>query len=150
MTEKTDLAPLKSPLSGTASQSLMPSPMRPSAAQVDSSRTAVKKLLALYPDYGKAPPEYVIGFAEALSHFTASELALLMDPRKGLAARCKFLPTVADAHEIIREERERAERFKPAPTAYKRLGPEPGPWDHESPEHRRRVVLEKLGYVPGE
>lgn len=103
-----------------------------------------------YPDYGKAPPEYIVSFAEALSYLTEDEVAAVTDPRNGIVSRCQFLPTVADVHALLRERQERAEKFKPAHTAYRRLNDEEkGPWDQETDAERKaRVVKELLGYNP--
>jgi hypothetical protein len=118
---------------------------------MDEARKAAKKILAAYPDYGKAPPEYIINFAEALSYLTADEIAAVTDPRTGVASRCQFLPTIADVHALLRERIEREEKFKPAHTVYHRLQPDVGPWDEETDyERKRRVVREILGYNPGD
>lgn len=119
---------------------------------MDTARKAAKKILGAYPDYGKAPPEYIVGFAEALSHLTADEVAIVMDPRHGVAARCQYLPTVADVHAAIRDRKAAMEQFKPAHTNYQRLTDnDTGPWDRETDfERKRRVVLECLGYNPDE
>ena len=153
----TDLTPIdtfgkvQNPLSVTGSPSLMPSLTKPSAAQVDSARKAAKKILGGYPDYGKAPPEYIINFAEALSYLTPEELGAVTDPRDGVASRCQYLPTIADIHALLREQKEKAEQFRPAHTNYRRLNDHTGPWDQETDfERKKRVVLEALGYDPDE
>lgn len=119
---------------------------------MDAARTAAKRILGAYPDYGKAPPEYIVGFAEALSHLKPDELAIVMHPRHGVAARCQFLPTIADVHAAIRERQEYERQFQPAATTYRRFSDEqPGPWDQETDfDRKRRVVRELLGYNPGE
>lgn len=117
---------------------------------MDTARKAAKKILGAYPDYGKAPPEYIVGFAEALSHLTADEVAIVMDPRHGVAARCQYLPTVADVHAAIRERKAAMEQFKPAHTNYHRFtDKDTGPWDRETDyERKARLVKELLGYNP--
>lgn len=108
--------------------------------------------MASYPDYGKAPPDYVVTFVEALSYLKPDEIAALTHPTEGLAARCKFLPTVADAHELLRERRAKAEQFAPAYTNWKKIEDHPNaPWNKETDfERKKRVVRELLGYSPGE
>lgn len=107
--------------------------------------------MGAYPDYGKAPPEYIVGFAEALSFLTPEELGIVTDPRHGVAARCQYLPTIADIHGAIRDRQEYLKQFQPAPTNYQRLTEEKGPWDQETDfERKKRVVLECLGYNPDE
>ncbi len=149
LTPDNGLQPLRGLPSVTGSPSSMPSLTKPSAAQVDSARKAAKKILGGYPDYGKAPPEYIINFAEALSYLTADELAAVTDPRNGVASRCQFLPTIADIHALLRERKDKAEQFKPAHTNYHRLNEEKGPWDRETDfESKARLVKELLGYNP--
>ena len=127
----------------------MPSLTRQSAEQLDAGRKAAKKILGAYPDYGKASPEYIVGFAEALSYLSPAELEIVTDPRHGLAARCQYLPTIADIHQCIRDRKAADEQFKPAPTTYQRLGEMTGPWDQETDfERKKRVVMECLGYNP--
>jgi hypothetical protein len=153
MTDQPDknLQPLPSLPCVTGSTSSMPSLPKPTAAKMDTAGRVAKKILSAYPDYGKAPPEYIFNFAEALSYLTEAELAIVTSPRDGVASRCQFLPTIADIHALLREHREKAEQFKPAATAYHRLKPEAGPWDQETDfERKQRVVREYLGYNPGD
>lgn len=146
-----ELQQLRGIPSVTGSQSSMPSLTKPSAAQMDTARKAAKKILGAYPDYGKAPPEYIVNFAESLSYLTAEEIAAVADPRNGVASRCQFLPTIADIHALLKERKEKADQFKPAHTNYRRLGEDKGPWDEETDyERKRRVVMECLGYNPDE
>lgn len=120
---------------------------------MELARNAAKKILAAYPDYGKAPPEYIVNFIEALSHLSAEEVQVLSHPTTGLAARCKYLPTIADAMDILNEHRAKAEQFTPAHTTYRRFRDEDdsdAPWNKETDvERKKRVVAELLGYSPG-
>lgn len=78
-----------------------------------------------------------------------TELAWLADRNTGLATVCKYLPSVADIHEFIRAKRAKAEQFKPAHTAYRKLTQERGPWEAETDvERKKQVVKELLGYNP--
>lgn len=116
---------------------------------MEAGRRAAKKILASYPDYGKAPPEYVVNLAESLSYLKADDLAVVLDPLNGVAARCKFLPTFADICAVLQDHKNRQEQFQPTPTQYKRLEVERGPWDQETDfKRKRRVVQECLGYNP--
>ncbi len=73
----------------------------------------------------------------------------MTNPKEGVAARCQYLPTIADVHAVLREHKARREQFQPAHTNYHRLGDENGPWDRETDyERKRRVVRECLGYTP--
>lgn len=151
MTDKDNhgLRLIQNPLPATGSTCSMPSLTKPSALQLDAGRKAAKKIFSTYPDYGKAPPEYIIAFAEALSHLNEEEIAAVLHPRTGITSRCQYLPTVADIHALLREREEKAQQFKPAPTSYHRLNDQKGPWDQETDyERKARVVRELLGYNP--
>lgn len=116
---------------------------------MEAGRKAAKKILSSFPDYGKAPPEYVVNLAESLSYLSDEELAVVLHPLNGVAARTKFLPTFADISAVLVDHRAKQEQFKPAPTTYKRLTAEQGPWDQETDfERKARVVKELLGYNP--
>lgn len=72
-------------------------------------RDVAKAILSRFPDYGKASPEYLAGMAQLLSTFPADILKVMVDPRLGISARCKFLPTQAEVIEyadMLREKRE--------------------------------------------
>jgi hypothetical protein len=77
---------------------------------MDTAGKVAKKILSAYPDYGKAPPEYIFNFAEALSYLTEDEMAIVTNPRNGVASRCQFLPTIADVHALLREHKAKAEQ----------------------------------------
>lgn len=105
--------------------------------------------MGAYPDYGKAPPEYIVGFAEALSYLSSDELAVVLHPKDGIATRCQYLPTIADIHAVLRDAKARQDQFKPAHTIYRRLNEDTGPWDQETDyERKARLVKELLGYNP--
>jgi hypothetical protein len=118
---------------------------------VDAGRKAAKKILSGFPDYGKAPPEYVVNLAESLSYLNDEELAVILHPINGVLARTKFLPTFADVAAVLQDHRNKQEQFQPAHTQYKRLADESGPWDRETDyERKARLVKELLGYNPME
>ena len=129
-----------------ALQSSMPSLTRPSAKQVDLARTTAKKILSAYPDFGKAPPEYIINFADALAYLNPDDIAVLVHPTEGLATRCQFLPTIADIHALLKERRARFDKVR-ATLPRNVLPPDPLPADTDF-ERRRAQVLELLGYNP--
>ena len=152
MTDEPSLKPLHSASQlQTRSPSSMPSLTRQSADRMDAGRKAAKKILSAYPDYGKAPPEYVVNLAESLSYLNEEEMAVVMHPLNGVTARCKYLPTFADIAAALQDHKNKQEQFKPAHTQYKRLTDEKGPWDEETDyERKARVVQELLGYNPME
>lgn len=83
--------------------------------------------------------------AECLSGLTPEEFAVVTNPATGIATVSRFLPSVADVHEFLRNERARHEQFKPH-THYKVLES----FDVEQPplERRKKVVMEALGHNP--
>lgn len=106
---------------------------------------AFRKIMGARPDFGKGePPEYAVGLTEALAHLSPQELAWVLDPREGINARCKFLPTVADVMALVRDRQEKQDQFRSRGTSgYKLLRDEPGPWDEETPD-RRKAAVSKL------
>lgn len=140
---------LPNPLAKTPSTFSTGSLMQPSAAQVEAAKTATKRIMSCFPDYGKAPPDYMVALMDCLTWLSPEELAWVTDPRNGLTTVCKFLPTPGDVHEFIRAKREKAEQFRSHPTSgYKRLmdeAPDPRP---PTLEERKAVVLRGLGYDP--
>lgn len=149
MTANQNLKPLGAIVSRTPSQSSTQSLTRQSVDRMEAGRRAAKKILSGFPDYGKAPPEYVVNLAESLSYLNDEELAVVLHPINGVLARTKFLPTFADISAVLVDHRNKQEQFKPAPTQYKRLEAESGPWDRETDyERKARVVKELLGYNP--
>lgn len=127
----------------------MPSLRSADAESVARGRKLAARILSNYPDYGKAPPEYLLTLSETLAGLTTSEIVWLCDANDGLATVCKYLPTTADIHEFLREKRAKAEQFKPAHTAYRKLNEDHGPWEAETDfERKKRVVKELLGYDP--
>jgi hypothetical protein len=102
---------------------------------MDAGRRAAKKLLSRFPDYGRAPPEYVVNLAESLSYLSEEELALVLHPVTGVASRTKFLPTFADISAVLQEHREKQIQFKPH-TTYKRLDSVVTPADVAKPRAR--------------
>lgn len=84
-------------------------------------RKAAKKILGSYPDYGKAPPEYVVNLAEYLSFLTPDELGVVMHPKTGITSRTSYLPTNAEIQALLREHEEKQRQFKPSNSGYQRF-----------------------------
>ena len=93
------------------------------------SETA-EKILKRYPDYAKAPPEYLAAISTILSTYDYRMQCQLSDIMTGVSARCKFLPTVAEIKELAYE-------FAP-PVQPKYFKPEPDP-PPLSPSARARM-----------
>lgn len=70
---------------------------------------AAKTILSRYPDYGKAPPEYLASIAELLADMPPENLRVMTDKHIGISAKCKFLPTHADFVEF--DEQIEARRY---------------------------------------
>lgn len=110
---------------------------------------SLETLLKARPETGKEEPEYLAAMVQSLAWLTPEEHGWLTHPREGLQTVCKFLPTPADVHEFLRAKRSRLEAVQPAPTTYRRLEEETGPWEQETDfERKKRLVRELLGYDP--
>lgn len=125
---------------------------RPKAERLVVARAALSALMKGRPDTNAENPKYLAEMVESLAYLEDHELAWLTDPRDGLQTVCKYLPTPADVHGFLRDRRARAEQFKPAPTAWRKLEDDPNaPWNQETDvERKKRLVRELLGYNPGE
>lgn len=101
------------------------------------------------PETNTENPNYTAEMVECLAYLTDSELAALTEPRSGLHTVCRYLPTPADVHGFLRDAKARQEASRPAPTTWRKLEGESGPWDLETDyERKKRVVRELLGYDP--
>lgn len=73
-------------------------------------------ILRRFPDYGKAPPHYLIAIVELIEGYPEHIQAAFADIKTGIAARCSYLPTIADfvkmAGEILAKEDREAETHK--------------------------------------
>lgn len=109
----------------------------------------LKRLLKGRPDTTAENPKYVAEMVECLAYLTDDELAAITEPRSGLHTVCRYLPTPADVHGFLRDAKARQEASRPAPTTWRKLEGESGPWDLETDyQRKRRVVRELLGYDP--
>jgi len=61
---------------------------------------AAQRIIACYPDYGKAPPEYLGSLMRALETYSVDVMARLADLRTGVPSKVKYLPTIADVIEL--------------------------------------------------
>ena len=75
--------------------------------------SVVEKILEMYPNQAADAPEaYAEGLIRLLAEYPAGDVEQLLHPRHGLAAQCRFLPTVAEAKEMLdaaAEERRQAQ-----------------------------------------
>jgi hypothetical protein len=64
-------------------------------------------LFACYPHATpNRPKEYTAAVVALLAEYPAEVVAVVTDPRRGLATRCKFLPTIAELTEALESEME--------------------------------------------
>lgn len=144
-----NLPSLAATLSRTDSPKSMQLSKSADAESMSRGRKLAARILSNYPDYGKAPPEYLLTLSETLASLTTSEMVWLCDANDGLATVCKYLPTTADIHDFLKAKRAKAEQFKPAHTHYRKLNEDHGPWEAETDfERKKRIVRELLGYDP--
>jgi hypothetical protein len=143
---------LPNPLDKTLSRFSMRLPTQPLPEQVEAAKRATKRIMSAFPDYGKAPPDYMVALMECLTWLSPQEMGWIMDPRNGLVTVCKFLPTPGDVHEFIREKHAKAEQFKSHPTSgYTKFEPLPDkPEPVVDAERKKKVVRELLGYNPSD
>lgn len=92
-----------------------PDAQLPRSTSHSPATIAAKRILACYPDYGKAPPEFVASFIATLEGHSVDDLERMSDRHTGLPARHPhYLPTVGDIAafaEILRKQRaDRADR----------------------------------------
>lgn len=78
-------------------------------------------MLAGKPNYAGATALYLSEIGECVAGYEPEMQAKILDLKTGVPARCKFLPTPADIAEFVREEAEKADRYRPAHTAYERF-----------------------------
>ncbi len=60
-------------------------------------------MLLCFPDYGKAPPDYIKSIAEVVGGYSPEMQERLANKIHGIPARCKYLPTVADIVAFVEE-----------------------------------------------
>jgi hypothetical protein len=141
---------LPSMTSWEGSTQISTGPLAEDPARIKAGRDAAQKIFQSYPDYGRLTDEFVQSFIKAMTVLNGEELALVLNPRTGIVARCKFMPTIAEVHELLREERAKADQFKSHPTSgYSKLPtaddePDPRP----SAAARAKQVRDLLGYNP--
>jgi hypothetical protein len=89
---------------------------RPSSTSTPAGTSEAKKaaqmILSCYPDYGKAPPEYIVNLIDVLSTYPSHVLVRLVDLRTGIVAKSSYLPAIADVvaladsySEVLEDER---------------------------------------------
>lgn len=124
----------------------MPSSTSLNAASARQASDLARRILGGYPDYGKAPPEYLLSITEYLAYLPAEDQEALAHPVSGIASKCTFLPTKAQMAEFLAD---RHKRTNTRATGYRYLKPgEEDEIDIPPAERRKAQVLRELGYDP--
>lgn len=102
------------------------------------ARQAAELILRAYPQADSRATEAATAeLIQLLRTLTSEELGWIMDPRTGIKARCKFLPTPADIMELIRERCAARDAVTASePRGYQKF--EPSPWSEEDERIYRR------------
>lgn len=103
-----DLAPTLSPQDLTSSTARLNDESE-KLRRLRAGSEAAQTILKRYPDYGKAPPEYLASIAELLADMPPENVRVMADKHIGISAICKFLPTHADFVEF--DEKLEARRY---------------------------------------
>lgn len=78
-----------------------PKPLNTSKpAGTEEAKKAAQMILSCYPDYGKAPPEYIVNLIDVLATFPSHVLVRMVNLREGIVARCNYLPSIAEVVEM--------------------------------------------------
>lgn len=104
----------------------------------------MKQMMKAYPDYGKSPADYLLAVTELLAGYPQEVRERLADLRTGIPSRCKFVPTVADIVEFVREIEDRKHQFKAPSGGYKKFSPAPDYDESPKEMERRRGFIERL------
>jgi len=105
----------------------------------------MEKIYCSYPDYGKAPPEYLLSITEYLSYLSPEDQAALANPKNGVATVCRFLPTKAEMVEFLKEHNKPG--YNPRSSTYPYFDKADDP-PQPPAEARKAQVLRELGYDP--
>lgn len=130
----------------TLSQRALTQSAPPSQAVVNRATHLAQKILSAYPDYGKAPDGYLLSVTEFIAYQIPEVQEALAHPLTGIAAKCKYLPTIADLKQFIED---RAKRLNTRATGYRYFKRGEGdPLDIPDADRRKAVVVDTLGYDP--
>ena len=109
--------------------------------RLKAGKEFAEKILKRYPEYGKAPVEYLAAITELLAACDYRTQCRMADIMTGISARCQFLPTVADFAKFAAEINpptsnfnraeyrvldEPRQPFRPYPKLWEAFADEPG------------------------
>lgn len=78
----------------------------PKAGPAPAAKAAAQ-LLSFYPTHTANEPEkYAAAIVALMAEYPREVIDVVVDPRRGLATRCKFLPTLAELTEALQSEME--------------------------------------------
>jgi len=106
--------------------------MRSRAESLDRAATTAEKILFCFPDYGKAPDEYLGNLTALLAEYPDDVQEALADRKTGVASKTQYLPTVA----VIVEMAEQLMAAKAKAARFERI------------KSRAVVSLPRSAYVP--
>jgi hypothetical protein len=81
---------------------------------MERAKLAAGQIFSSYPDYGKAPKEYLASVIEYLALLPDYVVAKLADRQTGIATKSQYLPTIAEikiAADTIMEDRAKEVRY---------------------------------------
>lgn len=100
--EQLSFDPRKIPSKAGSSDS-EPSLMKSRAESLDRAATTAEKILFCFPDYGKAPDEYLGNLTALLAEYPEDVQDALADRKTGIPSKVQFLPTVAAIVEMAEQ-----------------------------------------------
>jgi hypothetical protein len=80
----------------TGSQKCEQSSQKLRSERLAESERIVRKMLSAYPDYGKAPPEYLLSMIELFVEYPSHIQMRLGNHRSGVPSLSPYLPTAKD------------------------------------------------------
>lgn len=108
---------------------------------------AARQMLSAYPDFGKAPPEYLLTITETVQLYPMRVSRHVCDPVRGLCSHLKWLPTVAEIKEAMDREAEQQDRWNMAAAEKverRSKAERDRQWEIDNPIEKRRAFAQKL------
>lgn len=105
------MEPFKDPLS----EMNLPQPATSSMSGIEAAKSAAGQIFSSYPDYGKAPKEYLATVIDYLATLPPYVLNALADKRLGIATKSTYMPTIAEikvAADLAIDSRNQALRYE--------------------------------------
>lgn len=103
-----------------------------------------------YPDYEKSPAAYKAALVEAIAGCSDDLIAGMTDIRTGLAAKCRYLPTVADVMDFVVDYEKRHTFIAPRPAWMERKPEGPAQIGFQIDYEARRLQVQRAKAVMAE